>query len=393
METTRQKPSAQRTERGTNRSRDLAVTVIFATFLALPAIAALTGLGQDTDLVEQRILADEPEWPSTLEDWTTYPDRFQLFFEDHFGLRRWLIYSHKRFLRKVWKKGRNDVLYGEDDWLYYSGFGIVGDYRRTDPFRARDLEEWNVLAEASCQQSKELEYYVLWAVAPNKFSIYPEFAPAGLKPEGAKARLDQFVDYFANHPCFDLLDLRPKLREAKKSQLVYWKTDTHWTDVGAIVGMEAILGRVKTRVPHVRVHSLDDFDIENIEQPGGDLAKMLGLQEDYRELVPSVKPKYTPLARRVDHPPWCADLKDQDLDQILVFETGQTDLPRAVIFHDSFGLALRMFIAESFERVVFVTTKEYRLDWVAQERPDVVIRLFVERRLSERRANGKRRGN
>ena len=54
-------------------------------------------------------------------------------------------------------------------------------------------------------------------------------------------------------------------------------------------GLEAILRRIQSHVPETRVLSLEDFSVEEIEVMGGDLAKMLGMQEDYRETVPSAK--------------------------------------------------------------------------------------------------------
>ena len=393
MDPTRERTDTHDATRHSSRLRDLALTSAFALFLLLPAIAAVTGIGEDTDLIEQRVLADRPGGPTDFEEWKAYPDRFESFFEDHFGLRKWLIYTHKKVLRKVWKKGRDDVLYGKGDWLYYSGFGILGDYRRTDPFRRSDLETWNAIASSACAQSKELGYALLWAVAPNKFSVYPEYAPAGIQPTGPVGRLDQFLDYFEEHSCLDILDLRPALETAKKDNLAYWSSDTHWTEVGAVFGLEAILRRIQSHVPETRVLSLEDFSVEEIEVMGGDLAKMLGMQEDYRETVPSAKLRAPARAKQIEQPAWCDALSPIERDQVLVFETGDENLPDAVVFHDSFGLALRDFLAECFRRVVFITTRQYRMDWVPHEKPDVVIRLFVERRLSERTPEGKRRGS
>jgi hypothetical protein len=63
-------------------------------------------------------------------------------------------------------------------------------------------------------------------------------------------------------------------------------------------------------------------------------------------------------------------------------ETGRSELPTAVMVHDSFGYALMPVLAEHFERIVFLHSSG-SLDFAAigAESPDLVIALFVEAKL------------
>ena len=55
------------------------------------------------------------------------------------------------------------------------------------------------------------------------------------------------------------------------------------------------------------------------------------------------------------------------------------DLPRAVVFRDSFSNALIPFLSENFERTLYVWDPDLLPEFVESERPDVVIQQIAER--------------
>ena len=66
-----------------------------------------------------------------------------------------------------------------------------------------------------------------------------------------------------------------------------------------------------------------------------------------------------------------------------VFEVpGAPELPRLVLFHDSFGNQLRDFLREDFSRFHARATTDFEDELVLAEHPDVVIQLMAERRLA-----------
>jgi hypothetical protein len=59
-----------------------------------------------------------------------------------------------------------------------------------------------------------------------------------------------------------------------------------------------------------------------------------------------------------------------------------SDLPRLVMFHDSFGGALQPFFAEHFSKAVFVSKgMGFEEALLEQERPQVVLQELTERYL------------
>jgi hypothetical protein len=68
---------------------------------------------------------------------------------------------------------------------------------------------------------------------------------------------------------------------------------------------------------------------------------------------------------------------------MVVSERPDSRLPRAIVFHDSFGIALVPYLAESFGRVLFVPSSRFDPDLVLRERADVVIQEEAERYLAK----------
>jgi hypothetical protein len=104
-------------------------------------------------------------------------------------------------------------------------------------------------------------------------------------------------------------------------------------------------------------------------EKGGDLARILALEdrfpEEQIELVRAVPPR----ARKVPGTP----------DYMQIMECEECGGPRVVMNQDSFGANLAPLLAEHFSRAVFVDGSRIDRALVERERPAIVIQEFVER--------------
>lgn len=57
--------------------------------------------------------------------------------------------------------------------------------------------------------------------------------------------LPQFIKYIKETLNFEIIYPLDELKEADKSDYVYFKTDHHWTDWGAYIGYQALLKQLK----------------------------------------------------------------------------------------------------------------------------------------------------
>jgi hypothetical protein len=187
-----------------------------------------------------------------------------------------------------------------------------------------------------------------------------------------QSRFDQVVAWFKeSHSTVRLIDARPRLMEARKSDRVFQKTDTHWNDLGAYVGYRIILDAVKDSVPGKRVvpRFPGEFERKTTITVGGDLAYLMNLQDVFRE-------ERISLIGRVAIPPLPDPIPDP-----YVWNVDDPRLPRVVMLRDSFATAMLPMLYPHFSHGVYRWNDVFDIALVEREKPDLVIVEMVERGL------------
>lgn len=180
----------------------------------------------------------------------------------------------------------NQVLIGKNNWLY------LGDqYAQTitttrggstdeDLASARTIG----LATKAWEQWLKLKGVRLYQVmlGPDKATIYPEFLPDWAQP-AANSATDTLL---ANVSPGLYVDTRAALRAAKSefSEPLYFKTDTHWNDLGAWVAYRAFAKELDRPEEGLRWLSDQQVRVTRVqERSTGDLAgflRMTGLLQE-----------------------------------------------------------------------------------------------------------------
>jgi hypothetical protein len=88
-----------------------------------------------------------------------------------------------------------------------------------------------------------------------------------------------------------VIDLRPALRDAKSSSLVYYKTDSHWNTRGAYAAYREILRVLKSEFPEVSAKAWESLRPKPVERTGLDMARMLGRPEWRKPITSSTMPR------------------------------------------------------------------------------------------------------
>jgi len=74
------------------------LSLVFIAFIYTPPLIALFNKSQGISQSEKRKLAELPEFQFSMEYIKSFPENFQAFFKDHFGLRLELTRLHHYFL-------------------------------------------------------------------------------------------------------------------------------------------------------------------------------------------------------------------------------------------------------------------------------------------------------
>jgi alginate O-acetyltransferase complex protein AlgJ len=362
----------------TQKLEEMALIVCFLLVIVLPGL----GLMMKTDAApseENRQLAPFPPLSLEGDDLTYFPERFNVYFNDHFGFRNTLIRSQA--LAKVrWLNVSSsaDVICGKSGWLFFAGENSVAAYRAAQPFSEDELKQWAHTLENRRRWLAHRHIRYVFTVAPDKHTIYPEYMPEQIERVRDRSRLDQLIAYLKEHTSVEVLDLRPALANAKSRFPTYYQTDTHWNDYGAFVAYQEIARTLRATLPMIAPRGESDYDIQVERSEGKDLTKMLGLSNAFSDTLVRLRPRQ-PSRVTVDGQP----LDRPIIESMDTFATEQSGrpLPRLVMFRDSFANALIPYLAEDFSRAVYVWSDLFDALLLERERPDIVLDEIVERKL------------
>jgi hypothetical protein len=367
---------------------DKATIALFFGVLWLPLIGSALKLGTSSSKTtlasERRLQAELPKFAWTQRYFERFPRKFEAYFDDRFGFRENLIYAHNYIKTEVLKASSSpSVVLGKENWLYIAD---EQRYNRSQPLTAAELENWKRLLECRQNWLKGQGIQYVFAIAPNKSTLYPEFLPDAANFVPPISRLDQLMGYLEKNSTVQILDLRKPLQQNKSTYRVYQKTDTHWNEVGAFIASREIINNVREKLPAVKqLPELKEVKIAENTQIGGDLAHMLKLQSIYPEQnlqvqLPQRKATYAGILKE-----GTASVQEElplGMQGIAIaYEVKDPALPRAVFFGDSFGQLLLPFLPESFSRTVYLGGLTFNPQLVEKERPAIVLQEIAERHL------------
>lgn len=366
---------------------------LFFVFISIPLVASFLQDDKEVSGTEKRNLATMPPLPQSFTSLLQYPERFERYFNDHFGLRE--------FFLDIYAKGKivigdtlgvniedgvvsKNVIKGKQGWYFLNRIwdgDPVSDYRNIDLYSRTELSH-AVLAIAAHKywlESQGIRYLLF--IAPNKHTIYSENLPDYITKQGDVSSMDQLKQALARYTSVAFVDLRPVLirnkskaaqywQGDKKEARLYWKTDSHWNGAGADIAQYAVAQRIEKMLPGKivpRHRAKADFIMM---QGKGDLASLLNDKSLYAEKGPVVRQGT------------CSQFPPEELHQKHQVTTCPAGKINAIIFHDSFFTGLKYFFADYFTTTFFLwerMTQKALEKNIPVYRPAIVIEELAER--------------
>lgn len=207
------------------------------------------------------------------------------------------------------------------------------------------------------------------AIAPNKESVYPEKLPSWLQDKTGLTEYDVLLTDLAKTRV-NTIDLRTLLREAARKTPVYYKTDSHWNMLGALIAYNALVtaaGQEAWRIdPKIALEP-------NVRGYSGDLARYLGLYPYLLEPDWQLVVGHEPKNERV--------LNDRSVFPTRVFDYHHNG-PVVLIIGDSFSNRLfKHFLSLHVSRLIWTHHNECGFDGALINRyqPSIVFYLPAER--------------
>ncbi|MEM9022162.1 MAG: hypothetical protein AAGB22_00375 [Bacteroidota bacterium] len=330
---------------------------------------------------EKRTLAKKPSL--TMRNLLSYTRKYNPYIADHFGFRKDYVHWNNFYKVMLYRQSpqRDLMLFGEDGWMFYRERDVVRDFQRKLYFTGPELETIrdNLIQRRAWLESKGIKLYIM--VAPDKQSIYPEFIPEYIPRGEGPTRMDQMMNYLDQYGV-EILDPREVLRASKKEGRSYYKTDTHWTHWGALRAYRQLMERIRKDLPGIKAYELDEFNIVTKQSPGGDLAELVTLHEQFPREEILAWPK-EPFTNVHDTVPRSYHNDSRLHAPPIILRKPSSDEPKLLFLRDSFGNQLYAYLSESFRESIVLWTHQFTADIIEAEKPDVIVHEVSEKFIFE----------
>lgn len=364
-------------------------TLPISSVSAWTALAILSLLGTFTvlDLFDgpgterQERVAKTPALPTHLTAVKAFPGDARFHVKNRYALK-----EHFITLNTILKAGllghspTPDVLIGQGGFLFLNHDGAVALAQgKALPHRGH-AQAWQQHFHRMAAGSHDQQIPFLFALAPNKHSVYPDRLPDWITAprlhDNATDQVLALAQMILEPAPVDLRAVLAKQRTVHSEMLLYHRSDTHWNELGAALAVQAVLATVS--IP---------FDVPPVSVTpvgmGGDLARMTGQQHRLDEQAPLLP---RPLGMRCKMPDG-SPFAIMTLDPLprRSFTCSMQDAPagRILVFMDSFGAAAVPALAHAFQESHFVWQDTIDLSLVDRLAPDLVLQILVERKVWE----------
>lgn len=367
-----------------HRRTQIVVCSVCALVFCFPLVLFLAGVRPTVN--ENRPLAQRPALDgSSLVDADSYAQLGQ-YLTDRFPYRDRLIdldadLDAALSFDGTAATGNPLVVAGANDWYFY------GDSLRSD-CPSPPPGEFLTVGDAAVARAASSGIDVMFLVAPDKAVIHPEHlaGPIGLAgllgldsdtPRCSDAWMQTIETATPEHDW--LHPLAVGIRERQRSfpdEPVFYRTDTHWTDLGSLAMVEEIVRRADSSLWDPSQFSIIDFGPQT-----HDLLVLLGVDPLPPDLRPTVEVR-RPGVSVIEEPGLLASDEAQVWVQRSSATTVQAPLipGTTVLVGDSFGETVHRLLSPFFEHLITVRldqvvaqTGQFTASDLVAEAPDRVI--------------------
>lgn len=327
----------------------------------------------DQENYENRLAKQAPEL--TLNNLEEFPQEYEAYFNDNIPFRSYLIEANSLINYYLFRQSPvRHVIIGKDGWLFYDPAGSDGnpiaDACGENDLTAAELEKCaaNLTEIRDTLQSMGKEFVIV--IAPNKGSLYGKSFLPGKYKTAERTTADQVVSYLSENT--DLTVVYPKAElqraiEKNPEYSFYYKTDTHWNELGGYIAARELLGTLKISLPE-----LQELTVRATNN-AGDLAQMMAMSKylSYDE--------YYSVSGYPGNTDYQIEYPVENNSQIIRCAASRNDSRSVFMIRDSFAYAMIPYISSQFNECFYVHADTYTPEYLAEVDPDIVVVEVVER--------------
>ena len=177
---------------------------------------------------ENRYLANKPEWSVENLFSGEFTSGLDSYATDQFALRNQAILVKTLTQKLAFVKDSNGVYFGKDNILMLK--------KTEEEFEEKRFKNNLSAIDSFAKLHEDVKISVL--LAPTASAIWKDKLPLGAVDYNQEEKLKQAKEYLLENKNITFIDTYQTLSDHKNEEL-YYKTDHHWTTLGAYYGYEA----------------------------------------------------------------------------------------------------------------------------------------------------------
>lgn len=245
------------------------------------------------------------------------------------------------------------VLLGKEDWLFYKTTedgDPISDYQGINHYDEATMQAVaeKLMSERDQFTNYRIDFYIL--SIPNKASVYPEFMLDTIERKDTTSKTDLLMKYLEENTDLNVVDAKPLLVKAKKKKQVYYKSDTHFNQIGAFLTVQALKDKIDGNTDSLKNVKFDKV----MNNYSGDLARLCDMQDTFND-----------------------DIQYQ-LDAATV-NTKIKSNKRVLVIGDSFSEVMQSIMSQYFAEVKTVNIWSFEPSLLDEYKPDIVVWEHAER--------------
>lgn len=270
-------------------------------------------------------------------------------------------------------------MYGEDGHVFFRMDTYISDYQHInlDPQWARGFaQSMQRFSDTAHAHGAEFIYMLI----PDKKTVYKDYFPKSIHVKGEESRTDQVLAALSETDVDWMYMEEVMLRGRENMPVCNVMYDAgHWNENGAFLCYQHLYTRIQKYFPEVRSLERSDFDVTSVVAE-----KLQASRFEIHEQVP----RYTLReSTAVSDGRWLEEnlfFPDGTLAHTRFINPSEPDMPKLLVFHDSYMVNHERFFTENFSEVTFIHRSnllnfEVYEAYLERIAPDIVIYENPER--------------
>lgn len=335
------------------------IAVIFITVIAVFVVANLLIRDKSFSAKENRALEQRPKISANGLASGRYMNQCEDYMADQFAGRDFWMTTKTRVDLLLGKRESNGIFKGKDGYL-------LGEIEKSDDERmGQNLEAMKNFS----QKHEDIKSYVM--LVPNSANILKDKLPRNAVTENQEKQFSDIQKELGEE--LKWVDMQTTL-EKHKEEDIYYKTDHHWTTLGAYYGykeLATVIGLDEAKEPEWKPYAVSvDFNGTSSSTSGYNAREKEAI---YIYSTPKVEDNPEVVVNYVDKKEKTATLYDREKlnerDQYAMFLSGNhgqvnikmdsESTERLLLIKDSYANCLVPFLTPYYREIVIVDPRYY----------------------------------